>query len=98
MDRHRHNIAEVFPRRADLPKTATQKEHIDLFLKMFRQPTDLVICTTCGAIGHYIKSRRGGIRWHKTKDSEYMKRTLEIASECWKMVGQPPKFVLSDCV
>lgn len=97
MHRHRHNIAEVFPRQSDLPQTATQEDKINLFLKLFRQPTDLVICEICGALGHYIKSRRGGIRWHITDDSEHRKRTLETAAECWKMVGhKPPKFVTSN--
>lgn len=90
----RHNIAEVFPRQSDLPKTATEEERLDLFSKIFRQPTDWVICQKCGKIGHYIKSRRGGIRWHREESSDYRKETFAAAYKCWKIVGKKaPDFV-----
>lgn len=88
MKRCNHIPAEIFPRRSHLPSDATQKNHIDLFLKMLGKPTDWVICQKCRKIGHYIKSRRGGIRWHTGDEkSSFVKETLACAAECWNLVG-----------
>lgn len=83
-----YQYREIFPRRSDLPPTATQEDHINLFVKMWGQLTDWVICTECRKVGHYIKSRRGGIRWHNHQ-SNYVDEVISQARECWEMVGKP---------
>jgi hypothetical protein len=83
----KHEPHEIFPRRSDLPETATDQQKIDLFIKMFRHPVDYVICGKCGKTGHYIKSRRGGIRWHSESGS-HMPDVFSIAEECWNMTGK----------
>lgn len=87
----RHDPIEVFPRRSDLPESATKEQQIALFLKMFRQPTDMVVCRECGKVGHWVKSRRGGVRWHDGV-SEYAQKAFALAAECWADVGKSPPF------
>jgi hypothetical protein len=80
-----HNIVDIFPR---LDDAATKEERTQLFLRMFREPIDLVICKKCRKIGHYIKSSRGGIRWHKSYPSKYIDEKILIAADCWSLVGK----------
>jgi hypothetical protein len=89
---NQHDPIEIFPRREYLPYNATQETRVALFLAMFRQPTDFLICLQCGKIGHYIKSRRGGIRWHENSIEKYIEQIKDSARKAWQIVGQSAPF------
>ena len=61
----RHNHIPILPKSIEGPDN--QNYMID---RMLANISDGVFCTKCGRTGHYIKSYRGGIRWH-SKDSTY---------------------------
>lgn len=47
---------------------------------------DYVLCVKCGRIGHYIKSRRGGVRWWP-KDSFFRDRMQN--ADAWNRLYTP---------
>ena len=48
-----------------------------------------VFCEKCGMTGHPIKSRRGGLRWHRNHTAEDKKREFTRAVEFWRAVEVP---------
>ena len=58
--------------------------------------TSYIFCEKCGMTGHPIKSRRGGIRWHRNHTEEDRKRIFARAVEFWKAVEIPiPESILN---
>jgi len=81
----------MYPSRKEVPK----EHHIALLVKRLIGFMDLVICSECGLIGHPIKSRRGGFRWHRGLEAEYQTREVEKAKMEWVEFGLTPPEVLN---
>lgn len=43
-----------------------------------------VYCEKCGMTGHAIRSRRGGIRWHRNHTPEDRQRIYDRAAQFWQ--------------
>lgn len=79
----KHDPVWMFPSRKEVPK----ERHLDLLAMRLIGFSDDVICWQCGTIGHPIKSRRGGFRWHTWSDEAAQQRRIKEARAEWLEFG-----------
>lgn len=83
----KHRTEWLFPTR-DMVDAA---HHADFAVMLLTAPVRRVICAECGAVGHKIKSMRGGIVW----DADVVRSTyINNAIKWWGILGlTAPEFI-----
>lgn len=89
----KHTPERLFPTRKDCK---TQEQQISLFLKFIMTDNNDVVCRECGMTGHYIRSRRGGIRWRSWwSKQEHEDRILDAVATWHRLDLEAPKFLFN---
>lgn len=88
MKKHKHIPQYITPSREEvLPLGREKSLRFIAMLITHHYIVDYVACTECGMIGHRIKSRRGGFRWHTDATPDEKRRTCSEASMFYEELG-----------
>lgn len=88
MPKHKHIPQYITPSKKDVLPLGEEKcwRFVGLGFAL-NHILDYVACAECGMIGHAIKSRRGGFRWHTSAGPEEIRRIFSDASKFYDELG-----------
>jgi hypothetical protein len=75
----RHNWTYILPKSIETELDESQRFSFALD-KFFAKMNDILYCDKCNHTGHYIKSRRGGVRRH-IYETHYVQKANEIRAK-----------------